>query len=134
MTCTTTATAAPDWAANGATRAVGDPMLDVDAVNGPGPETVTVVDPPDGVYLAGAYVAAGGTLLNPTAVTVTVSIDGDALRTSDTRLLFEGELWAPFAITVTPEAFTVSRYNGCSQGFACLVPVASGPELFQCSP
>lgn len=86
----------PHWGVAGTD---DDPSLDIDAINGFGPETITIDDPADGVYTAAVhfYGERGDDACHqgcdPSNATVVVYLDGAPLASFQRLLEADDQLW-----------------------------------------
>jgi hypothetical protein len=111
----------PAWGAAGAT---DNPSLDWDAIDGFGPETITIEDPADGVYTIAVHYYGKDGLDNcsncPASVaTVDVYIDGVVAASYTTTLLDDGDLWTVATLDWPSGALTEVDTLGATDKTTC---------------
>jgi hypothetical protein len=100
----TTGGSPPDWDGDGSSPTSGDPTLDIDDLEGFGPENINVLTPQDGQYEVGVHYYNNDTPNDPpTAMPTTATVkiyDKGSLRLSESRLLsWTNDSWRVATIT-----------------------------------
>ncbi len=107
----------PEWDGVGG-RGGGDPVLDIDDLNGYGPENINIDEPEEGVYRAAVHTFSAG-LNEDVGVTLKVYVNG-ALAYDDYRIMGDGgDMWEVVEISWAngvPTVFPINQYDGAGGG------------------